>query len=306
MGERSAVPADQIAGYLLQERIGEGLGTETFRASDAASGRVVALRVVTDPAMARDPEFRDRFLGAARMIATVDEPHIVPVYEAGEDAGMAYVASRFVFGNSLAALLRPVSSSLPPTRAAALVTQVAAALDAAHAAGVVHHCVKPGNILLATYPGQPERAYVSDFGLAKLAYDYWATVGNGPRRPLGDPDYRAPETTRGDGADGRADQYALSCVAFRVLTGSVPFGRPTPPATMLAHQYHTLPRISGLRPELPEAVDAVLGKAMAKDPAERYASCGEFAAALRDALPGSLYRRPGPGSLYHGAIWPAL
>jgi serine/threonine-protein kinase len=287
MGETSAMPGRRIAGYVLQERIGAGAGTQTFRADDAATGRVAALRVVTDPAMAGDPKFRMRFLGEAQAIAALDAPHITPVYAVGAEGNLLYIATRFVFGNSLATILRPVSSSLPPMRAASLVTQVAAALDAAHAIGLVHHCVKPANILMSAYPGQAEHAYVSDFGLTKLAFDYW-TAKAAKDRPaavatLGDPDYLAPESTRGS----RADQYALSCVAFRMLTGTVPFSRPTSPATLLAHLYGTVPRLSALIPELPAAVDAVLSKAMAKDPAERYGSCGEFAAALSGALPSS-------------------
>jgi serine/threonine protein kinase len=289
MGEASAVPGRRIAGYVLQERIGTGAGTQTFRAHDAASGRVAAVRVTTDPAMAGDPGFRDRFLAQAQAIAALGDPHIAPVYAVGGEGGLLYIATRFVFGNSLATMLRPVNSSLPPMRAASLVTQVAAALDAAHAIGLVHHCVKPANVLMGAYPGRPEHVYVSDFGLAKLAFDYWAAVAAGARpaaaATLGDPDYLAPESSRGIRADARADQYALSCIAFRMLTGSVPFSRPTSPATALAHLYGTVPRLSALLPELPAVADAVLSKAMAKDPAERYGSCGEFAAALSDALP---------------------
>ncbi|HTU73246.1 MAG TPA: serine/threonine-protein kinase [Trebonia sp.] len=291
MGETGAAPGRRIAGYALQERIGAGAGTQTFRAHDEATGRVVALRVVTDPAMASDQKFRDMFLGEAQAIAALGDPHIAPVYAVGADGDALYVATRFVFGNSLATMLRPVNSSLPPMRVAALVTQVAAALDAAHGIGLVHHCLKPANILMGAYPGRPEQAYVSDFGLAKLAFDYWSTAAAGDRPAaaltLGEADYLAPESTRGQHADGRADQYALSCVAFRMLTGTVPFSRPTSPATLLAHLYGTVPRLSALLPELPDTVDAVLSKAMAKDPAERYGSCGELAVALRDALPSS-------------------
>jgi serine/threonine-protein kinase len=289
MGETSAAPGRRIAGYLLQERIGAGAGTQTFRAHDTATGRVAALRVVIDPVMASDPGFRDRFTAEVQAIVALDDPHIAPVYAVGTEGSVLYVATRFVFGNSLATMLRPINSSLPPLRAASLVTQVAAALDAAHAIGLVHHSVKPANILLGAYPGQPEHAYVSDFGLAKLAFDFRAAVAADSRPTaaptLGDPDYLAPESTRDNRVDGRADQYALSCVAFRMLTGTVPFSRPTSPATLLAHLYGTVPRLSSLIPELPSAVDAVLSRAMAKDPAERYGSCGEFATALSDALP---------------------
>jgi len=289
MGETSAMPGRRIAGYVLQERIGSGAGTQTFRAHDVATGRVAALRLVTDPGMAADPQFRDMFLAEAQAIAALHDPHIAPVWAVGAEGGMLYIATRFVFGNSLATLLRPVNSSLPPMRTASLVVQVASALDAAHAIGLVHQCVKPANILVGAYPGQAEAAFVSDFGLARLAYDYWAGVAASGRpagaETLGDPDYLAPESTRGGRADGRADQYALSCVAFRMLTGTVPFSRPSSPATVLAHLYGTVPRLSALLPDVPAVVDAVLSKAMAKDPAERFGSCGEFATALREALP---------------------
>jgi len=283
------MPGRRIAGYVLQERIGAGAGTRTFRAHEEDTGRVAALRVVA-PAMAGDPKFRDMFLAKAQAIAALDDPRIAPVYAAGLEGSVLYVATRFVFGNNLATMLRPINSSLPPARAASLVSQVAAALDAAHSIGLVHHCVKPANILMGAYPGQPEHAYVSDFGLAKLAFDYWTAQAAAEGRPaaaatLGDPDYLAPESARGDRVDGRADQYALSCVAFRMLTGTVPFSRPSSPATVLAHLYGTVPRLSTLVPELPPAVGAALSKAMAKDPAERYGSCGEFATALSDALP---------------------
>lgn len=286
MAETNAAPGNRIASYVLQEELlGAGTGTALFRAHDEATGRVAAIKILLDPALAADPEFRMRFREEARAIAAVAEPHIVPVYGVGEAGGLLYIATQFVFGMDLAALLRPVNATLAPARAAALTVQVAAALDAAHATRLVHHSVTPANILISSFPGRPEHAYLSDFGLAKLAADF-RTAHYKEEAPLGDPDYRAPEQVHGATVDALADQYSLGCVAFRMLTGTVPFGRPSRQATALAHAYQTRPRITSLRADLPPAVDAVLARAMAKDPGDRYPTCGRFAAALRDALPG--------------------
>jgi serine/threonine protein kinase len=286
MAETNAAPGNRIASYVLQEElVGAATGTALFRAHDEATGRVAAVKIFLDPALAADPEFRTRFREEARAVAAVAEPHVVPVYGAGEAGGLLYIATQFVFGMDLAGLLRPVSATLAPARAAALTAQVAAALDAAHAARLVHHSVTPANILISSFPGRPEHAYLSDFGLAKLVSDFRAAHYK-EEVPIGDPDYRAPEQAHRRAADGLADQYSLGCVAFRMLTGTVPFARPSRQATALAHVYQTRPRITALRAELPPAVDAVLARAMAKDPGDRYPTCGHFATALRDALPG--------------------
>jgi serine/threonine protein kinase len=270
----------RLAGYLIQEQIGTGGMAVVFRARDEVLGRLAAVKVIA-PSLAGDEEFRTRFLRESRAAAAVDSLHIVPVYGAGEAEGLLYIATRFVAGGDLAALARRAGGRLAPERVVPLVAQVASALDAAHAAGLVHRDVKPHNILIDAMPERPEHAYLSDFGLSKTTASTGLTASG---EFLGTPDYCAPEQVRSARVDGRADQYALGCVAFALLTGAAPFHREETLATLFAHVQDPVPSVAGLRPELPPAVDAVIARALAKSPDGRYASCGEFAAALQEAL----------------------
>jgi serine/threonine protein kinase len=183
----------------------------------------------------------------------------------------------------------------------AFISPVASALDAAHAAGLVHRDVKPANMLVDVGPHRPEHVYLSDFGLARGVMSMGELTGAG--QFLGTPDYAAPEQITGSPVDGRADQYALGCVAYALLTAQVPFVREEPMAVLYAHLSAPPPRVTAIRPDLPEAVDAVNAKAMAKAPEDRYDSCGDFADALREALgvepydPSRPPRPPGPSRL---------
>lgn len=275
------VPGSRVAGYVVEERVGVGGMAVVYRARDEVLGRLVAVKVLS-PALAADEEFRVRFLRESRAVAAVDEPHIVPVYGAGEADGLLYIASRFVAGGDLTRLQRAAGEPLAPARAADLVSQVAAALDAAHATGLVHRDVKPGNILVERLPGRPEHAYLSDFGLSKSTSSTTGLTATG--RFMGTPDYCAPEQITGEAVDGRADQYSLACVGFSLLAGAVPFSRADTLAVLFAHVNSPAPSVTAVRPDLPPVVDAVLAKAMAKHPAARYESCGAFAQALRGAL----------------------
>ena len=274
-------PGSRIAGYLIEEQVGSGGMAVVFRARDEVLGRLAALKVLS-PGLAADQEFRSRFLRESRAIASVDEPHIVPVYSAGEAGGVLYIATRYVAGGDLASLLRRHGGPLPTDRVASLITQVAAALDAAHAIGLVHRDVKPGNILIENIPGRPEQAYLSDFGLTKVTSG--ATSISVTGMFMGTPDYCAPEQITGRPVDGRTDQYALACVAYNILTGTVPYQREETIATLFAHVRDPVPSARARRADLSPAVDAVLGRAMAKEQQDRYASCGEFAAGLGEAL----------------------
>jgi len=274
-------PGSRIAGYLIEEQAGSGGMAVVFRARDEVLGRLAALKVLS-PGLAADQEFRNRFLRESRAIASVDEPHIVPVYSAGEAGGVLYIATRYVAGGDLASLLRRNGGPLATDRVASLITQVAAALDAAHAIGLVHRDVKPGNVLIENIPGRPEQAYLSDFGLTKVTSG--ATSISVTGMFMGTPDYCAPEQITGRPVDGRTDQYALACVAYNLLTGTVPYQREETIATLFAHVRDPMPSARARRAELSPAVDAVLGKATAKAQQDRYASCGEFAAALGEAL----------------------
>jgi serine/threonine-protein kinase len=266
---------------VIEDQVGAGGMAVVFRARDEVLGRLAAIKVLA-PALTADQEFRARFLRESRAAALVEEPHIIPVYGAGEAGGMLYIATRYVAGGDLAALLVNNQGPLSPERAAALVVQVASALDAAHRAGLVHRDVKPGNVLVDRVPGQDEHAYLSDFGITKGISSETALTAAG--QLMGTPDYCAPEQIRGEQVDGRADQYALACVAFVLLTGVPPFRRAEAVATLFAHLKDPIPAATGIRPDLPKALDPVLARALAKDPQDRYASCGEFAAELRHAV----------------------
>ena len=270
------VPGSRVAGYLLERLVGVGGMAAVFRARDERLGRVVALKLLTG-----DERVRRRFAREARAVAAVDHPHIIPVYEAGEANGVLFIAMRFVAGDDLRVVVGR-EGSLRPRRAAAFISPVASALDAAHGVGLVHRDVKPANMLVDVGPGRPEHVYLSDFGLARGMLSVGGLTGAG--QFLGTPDYAAPEQISGRSVDGRADQYALACVAYTLLSGSLPFEREEPMAVLYAHLSAPPPRVTSVRPDLPAAVDQVLARALAKAPEERYGSCGAFADALREAL----------------------
>jgi protein kinase-like protein len=283
------VPGRQLAGYEIEEQVGAGGMAVVFRARDAVLGRLAALKVLS-PALAADQEFRARFLRESQAVASVEEPHIIPVYGAGEVDGVLYIATKFVPGGDLADVMERAGGALEPGRAVTFIEQVAAALDAAHAAGLVHRDVKPGNILVDTVligggPGRDEHAYLSDFGLSKKSMAASGLTATGTF--LGTPDYCAPEQIRGLPVDGRGDQYSLACMAFALLTGNLPFRRQESMATLFAHLNDPVPPLSRYRGDLPPGTDAVLARGLAKQPQERYGRCGEFAAALRETLLGA-------------------
>jgi serine/threonine protein kinase len=290
-------PGRRLAGYLIEEQVGAGGMAVVFRARDEALGRLAAVKVIA-PSMADDDEFRARFLRESRAAAAVDSPYIIPVYQAGEADGLLYIATRFMAGGDLAELVRRAGGRLAQDLAVSLVAQVASGLDAAHAAGLVHRDVKPKNILVDTTPGRPVHAYLSDFGLSKGTQSTALTAAG---QFLGTPDYSSPEQVRGGRIDGRADEYSLGCVAFALLTGTVPFRRADAVATLFAHLEDPVPPVTALRPDLPAAVDGVIARALAKSPDQRYRTCGEFAAALRAALTPSART---PSARTPSARWP--
>jgi serine/threonine-protein kinase len=270
----------RIAGYQLEEQIGAGGMAVVFRARDERLQRQVALKIL-GPALAPDEAFRQRFIRESRAAAAVDDPHIIPVFDAGEAAGALFIAMRYLPGGDAGTLVRR-AGPLSPGRALAIISPVASALDAAHGSGLVHRDVKPANMLVDVRPGRPDHVYLSDFGLSK-----WVMTSLGPTRSgqfLGTPGYSAPEQLEGKPVDGRADQYSLGCAAFELLCGEAPFPRDQVTAMIWAHMSEPPPMATARRPGLPPAVDGVLAKALAKAPGDRYATCREFADALREAF----------------------
>jgi serine/threonine protein kinase len=296
----------RIAGYRLEEQIGEGGMAVVFRARDERLHRQVALKVLS-PALAADDEFRRRFMRESRSAAAVDDPHIIPVFEAGDANGVLFIAMRLVPGGDAGTLVRRLGP-LPGPRAAAIVSAVASALDAAHAAGLVHRDVKPANMLVDARPGRPDHVYLSDFGLTKGAWSSTSLTATG--HFMGTLDYSAPEQIRGEKVDARTDEYALACVAFALLCGRPPFHRGEAMAVMYAQLSEPPPMLGSLRDGLAPEVDDVMRRALAKAPEDRYPSCGTFADALRAALGLRRYssdaaNEPGPASSASGASQPA-
>src|SRR5215471_6670567 len=270
----------RIAGYRLEEQIGEGGMAVVFRARDERLQRQVALKILS-PSLVSDEEFRRRFIRESRAAAAVDDPHIIPVFEAGDANGVLFIAMRYVPGGDVGTLVRRLGP-LPGARAAAIVSAVASALDAAHAAGLVHRDVKPANMLVDARPGRPDHVYLSDFGLTKGALA--STDLTGTRRFLGTLNYCAPEQIQGRHVDARTDEYALACVTFALLSGEPPFSRNEDMAVLYAQISEPPPPLTSRRSDVPPTVDDVLLRALAKAPEDRYASCGEFAEALRVAF----------------------
>lgn len=276
VGRRIAA-GDLVAGYQVGGLVGRGGMGEVYRALDMRLERPVALKLLSER-LSDDEAFRDRMLRESRLAASLDHPNVVPIYEAGESDGRLFIAMRYVDGTDLKALLRR-EGALEPERAVMIAAQIADALDAAHARGLVHRDVKPSNVLLDQQGGR-EHAYLADFGLTQSVADAAPSDGH----LMGTVDYVAPEQIRGDLVDGRADVYALGCLLFETLTGTVPFSGASDVAIVYAHLEQEPPLASQRRPGVPVAVDDVLARAMAKDPDERLSSCGALVDEARTAL----------------------
>lgn len=302
----------RIAGYLLEEQVGVGGMAVVFRAYDERLNRTVALKILA-PALAADDAFRQRFIRESRAAAAVDDPHIIPVFEAGEADSVLFIAMRFVRGGDVRELVAR-HGRLPAGRAVDIIAQAASALDAAHSRGLVHRDVKPANMLLesgADIDGRSDHVYLSDFGLSKASMHTTGLTGTGMF--LGTLHYISPEQIEGRPVDGRADQYSLACAAFELLSGVPPFQRDDPMAMMYAQIHAAPPQLTALRPDLPAAADEVFARALAKSPGDRYESCRHFSGALRRALgvaaaasgPGACAGATGPGATTE-ATGPAL
>jgi serine/threonine protein kinase len=266
------------AGYRLERHIGTGGMGSVYLATELALERRVALKVIR-PELTGDDRFRRRFLLECKLAAQLDHPAILPVYSAGEIADRLFIAMRYVHGGSLDDRLRRGYGSLPPAETLALLAPIADALDAAHAAGMVHRDVKPGNILL-----EGIRAFLCDFGLARRAESASGFSRDDGLTVSGTFGYVAPEQLEGDTLDGRTDQYALACVLFQCLAGQQPFPRDVELAVVYAHLSEPPPSLSGLNPALPPAVDHAIGRGLAKRREDRFATCAELLDTVDSAL----------------------
>ena len=275
-----------LAGFRVKSLIGQGAMGAVYLAEDTKTGQRVALKLLV-PELTEDERFRQRFMREAEIAASLDHPHTVPTLTFGEENGRLFLAMTYVEGSDLRELLRR-EGRLEATRTLHLIAQVADALDAAHAAGLIHRDVKPGNILVTGAPGG-EHAYVCDFGLARHVSSVRSLTGD--RGFVGTIDYVPPEQIAGGQIDRRADVYSLGCVLYECLTGERPFERESELALIYAHLNDTALPVTELSPELPEALDGVVATALAKEPDDRYTTCGELVAAARAALAGKPYGR---------------
>ena len=290
----------EFAGYRIERRLGRGGMGIVYLAVEPGLDRRVALKLVA-PDAAADEVFRARFAHESRIAASIEHPNVVPIYSAGEHDGIPFIAMRYVSGSDLGRKLLS-SGRLEPGRAVALIGQVAAGLDAIHAAGLVHRDVKPANVLLSGSEAS-EHAYITDFGVARNVASTSGLTKTG--RFVGTLDYVAPEQIRGGEVDARADVYALGCLLFKLLTGEVPFPRDGEAARLYAHLNDEPPAASLFTPMVPKALDRVIARAMAKSPAERFPSAGDLGRAARlpsperrSGSPSGWWRRgrrrPGP------------
>jgi serine/threonine protein kinase len=268
-------PGTIVGGYRIESVAGRGGMGVVYRATQLRLNRIVALKVIADE-LAEDPGFRSRFDHESEIAASIDHPNVIPVYEAGDHDGMLYLSMRFVEGTDLKALIRG-QGRLSAERAARIIEQVAEALDAAHARGLVHRDIKPANILIAA----GDRTYLTDFGLTKHAESASGLTKTGTW--VGTADYVAPEQVQGQHVDARTDVYSLGCVLFESLTGQIPFPRPTEIAKIYAHLQEPPPGVDWAALGVPATMDGVVRRAMAKDPADRYPSAGDLGRAAQAA-----------------------
>jgi serine/threonine protein kinase len=273
---------DEFAGYRIERSLGRGGMGVLYLALEPGLERQVALKLIA-PEAAADEVFARRFAEESRIAASIEHPNVVPIYAAGEEDGIPFIAMRYVSGSDLGRRLAR-QGRLEPAAAVALIAQVGNGLDAIHAAGLVHRDVKPANVLLAGGDAG-DHAYITDFGVARNVATESGLTQTG--RFVGTLDYVAPEQISGGGVDARADVYALGCLLFKLLTGDVPYPRDSEAARLYAHLNDPPPAPSLHASEVPMALDDVAIRAMSKQPEDRHPSAGDLGRAALAALSGS-------------------
>lgn len=297
--ERGSRAGSRFGPYELKHLLGRGGMGDVYEALDTVKERVVALKLLPE-ALAEDQEYRERFRREARTAARLQEPHVIPIHDFGEIDGRLFIDMRLVRGRDLRSLLKQ-NGPLGAARSVAVVSQVAAALDAAHRDGLVHRDIKPENVLIT----DGEFAYLADFGIASSAQDTRLT---GTGSAVGSVAYMAPERFRDEEITVAADIYSLGCVLYECLTGRTPFSSSTIAALVAAHLYDAPPAASQ-QAGVDARLDGVVARALAKDPRDRFRSAGELAAAAQGALSvqdqaaaTSIMRRSAGGGAAAGAV----
>ena len=273
---------DEFAGYRIEALIGRGGMGMVYRAEQERPHRRVALKLLA-PELSADDSFRERFIRESDLAAAIEHPNIIPIYNAGEVDGQLYIAMRYVEGSDLKGLIQR-DGRLTPTRALSFVGQLGGALDVAHARGLVHRDVKPQNMLIASGEGleSSDHVYLTDFGLTKHTASRSGLTAAG--HFVGTIDYVSPEQIEGKTLDHRTDVYSLGCVLYECLTGRLPYERDSEVSVMYAHISDEPPSVSGVRGDISPGMDAVIAKALAKSPGDRFPTCKELVAAAREEL----------------------
>lgn len=286
MSIESFQPGQVFAGYTVRRLIGAGGFGAVYLARHPRLPKDVALKLL-NPQLVGDPAVLRRFEQEAETVARLQHPNIVAVHDRGVEDGALWIAMDYIAGVDAGQLL---PGEVSAGRAAHIIAETAVALDFAHTQGVVHRDVKPANILVASAgANQRERVLLADFGIAHVLEATRMTTSGSVLATFA---FASPEQCNGDPLDGRSDQYSLACTLFRLLSGSLPYPKESAKAMVAAHLAHPVPRISVLRPEL-LALDSVFDRAMAKEPADRFPTCGSFASAVHDTLEGRVSQHAG-------------
>lgn len=278
-GEADLAVGSTFAAHRIDAIAGRGGMGVVYRATDLTLDRPVALKLLV-PSLARDPVFRARFERECRLAAALDHPHVVPIFHAGAERGALYLTMRYIEGTDLRSLLLE-EHRLEPSRAVEIVAQVAEALTEAHRHGLVHRDVKPGNVLIATRDGH-EHAFLTDFGITMDRVGTTSLTKTG--FAVGTADYMAPEQAQGVDVDSRADIYALGCILYRALAGSVLYDKDSDVEKLWAHIHEPPPALLDVRPELPPSLADAVERALAKAPGDRQQTAGELAREARAAV----------------------
>ncbi|MQY19403.1 serine/threonine protein kinase [Nocardia macrotermitis] len=294
---------DEISGYRIERVLGSGGAGVVYLARHPRLPRYDAIKVLAE-SHELDDEFRKRFLHEAEVAARLHHPNLVEVLDRGEQHGTLWIANQYIDGSNAGELLRSQGTALSPERAVRIVSEVAQGLDEIHAAGLLHCDVKPNNILVTSAMDGQERALLADFGIARLATNSTTLHAAGPA-PM-TLAYAAPEQLSAAELDRRCDVYALGCTLFELLTRTVPYTRDSVGAMVYAHLNAPVPCPSQRSQQVPAAFDKVITTALAKDPRDRYETCGALAAAARDALTAAPDHEKRPGRRRRHAIGAAV